>query len=49
MDMERVSAISEMDRKALASLIVELVEHAAEVGRAVMLCAYNTPGIVVEY
>lgn len=47
--MEQISALGEMDKKAIVSLIVELIEHDAEVRRAVMRCAYNTPGIMVEY
>ena len=49
MNMEQVVAISEMDKKAIVSLIVELIERDPEVRGAVMRCAYNTPGIVVEY
>jgi len=47
--MEQMSTISEMDKKALVSLVVELIEHDPQVRGAVMRCAYNTPGIVVEY
>ena len=47
--MEQIAALSEMDKKAIVSLIVELIEHDVEVRRAVMRCAYNAPGIVVEY
>ena len=47
--MEQIAALSEMDKKAIVSLIVELIERDPEVRRAVMRCAYNTPGIVVEY
>ena len=38
-----------MDKKALVSLIVELIDRDPKVRGAVMRCAYHTPGVVGEY
>ena len=47
--MEQASKRIEIDKVALAKVLVELIKHDPEVRGAVMQVAYNTPGIMVEY
>jgi hypothetical protein len=47
--MEQVLKTREIDKQELAKMLVELIKHDPQVRSAVMQCAYDTPGVVVEY